>query len=123
MQEPQSSSKFMFNRVYAVTEFADRRHHPCHNTKVKLKSRGGGGKRYPTSGYNPFAKWNTLRAWEGREGRWTESADDGPASENDGTCLIMGDRRLSSPKSPVTTQINLVSEGVTVIEEMTTQCG
>ena len=45
--------------------------------------------------HNPFAKWKTLREWEGREGRWTESTDDGPASENDGTCVIMGDRRLS----------------------------
>ena len=28
-------------------------------------------------------------------GWWTESTDDGPASEKDGTCVIMGDRRLS----------------------------
>ena len=49
--------------------------------------------------HNPFAKWKTLRVWEGREGRWTESTDNGPASENDGTCVIMGDRRLS-PKTP-----------------------
>ena len=65
--------------------------------KNKLKSRGNGGKRHSPSDHmhNPFVKWKTLQVWEGREGRWTESMDDGPASENDGTCIIMGDRRLS----------------------------
>ena len=82
-------------------EFIDRpRHHLCYNTKTKLKSRGNGGKRHSSSDHNPFAKWKTLRAWEGREGRWTESTDDGPASETDGTCVIMGDRRLSPPWAP-----------------------
>ena len=95
-QAPQSSSKLTFNRDALVTEFADSRHHPCHNTKTKLKSRGSGGRRHSPSDHNPFAKWKTLWAWEGREGRWTEgSTDDGPASEKDGTCVIMGDRRLS----------------------------
>ena len=78
------------------TEFIDRRHHLCYNTKTKLKSRGNGGKRHSSSDHNPFVKWKTLRAWEGQEGRWTESTDNGPASETYGTCVIMGDRRLSS---------------------------
>ena len=82
--------------------FADSRHHPCHNTKTKLKSRGSGGRRHSPSDHDPFAKWKTLRAWEGREGRWTESTDDGPASEKYGTCVIMGDRRLS-PLGPGST--------------------
>lgn len=74
------------------------RNSPCHNTKNKLKSREDGGKRHSSSDHNPFAKWKTLRTWEGREGRWTESTDDGPASEKDGTCVIMGDRRLSGDR-------------------------
>ena len=74
------------------TEFVDRKHHPCYNTKTKLTSRGDVGKRHPPYDHNPSAKGKTLRSWKGR---WTESTDGGPASENDRFCVIMGDRRLS----------------------------